>query len=87
MPMYSFLTRISPSLGVGTGRSVLYCRTSVPPVFSIKTPFMVFGIELEVAIVLFSVGLCNWDWIEESRAVANRTRGVFAESRLMIDMQ
>ena len=44
MPMNSFLTRTSPSLGSGTGRSVLYCRTSVPPVFSIRTPFIVFGI-------------------------------------------
>jgi hypothetical protein len=31
--------------------SVRYCRTSVPPVFSMWTPFMVLGIEL-VAIVL-----------------------------------
>ena len=51
MPMYSFLTRISPSLGVGTGRSVLYWRTSGPPVFSIRMPFIVLGMEWD-AIVL-----------------------------------
>lgn len=45
MPMNSFLTSTSPSLGSGTGRSVLYCSTSVPPVFSISTPAMVLGIE------------------------------------------
>lgn len=45
IPMKSFLTRISPSLGWGIGRSVLYCRTSLPPVFSMITPFMVLGIE------------------------------------------
>jgi hypothetical protein len=50
MPMNSFFTRISPSLGVGTGRSVLYWRTSTPPVFSIKTPFMVLGIEVDAIL-------------------------------------
>ena len=44
MPMKSFLTRTSPSLGSGTGRSVLYCKTSVPPVFSIRIPFIVLGV-------------------------------------------
>lgn len=58
----------------------------MPPVFSIKTPFMVFGIELEVAIVLDRVGIWSWDWIEQSRAVAARMRGDFVENRLMIDM-
>lgn len=43
MPMKSFLTRTSPSLGSGSGRSVLYCKTSVPPVFSINIPFIVFA--------------------------------------------
>ena len=51
MPMKSFLTRTSPSLGSGTGRSVLYCRTSVPPVFSTSMPFMVFGMWVEDAMV------------------------------------
>ena len=46
--MYSFLTNTSPSFGVGTGRSVLYSKTSTPPVFSIKTPFIVLGIELAI---------------------------------------
>ena len=50
MPMKSFLTRTSPSLGSGTGRSVLYCRTSVPPVFSTRIPFMVFGVLVEDAM-------------------------------------
>lgn len=48
MPMKSFLTSTSPSFGVGTGRSVLYSNTSIPPVFSIKTPFIVLGIEVAI---------------------------------------
>lgn len=44
MPMNSFLTSTWPSFGSGTGRSVLYCKTSVPPVFSIRMPFIVLGI-------------------------------------------
>lgn len=47
MPMKEFLTRASPSLGTGTGRSVLYCSTSGPPVFSMMTPFMRVGTEIE----------------------------------------
>ena len=45
IPTKSFLTRIWPSLGSGTGRSVLYCRTSTPPFVSMITPFMVLGME------------------------------------------
>ena len=41
--MNSILTNTSPSLGTGTGRSSRYCKTSVPPVFSIRTPFMYSG--------------------------------------------
>ena len=50
--------RTSPSLSSGTGRSVLYCRTSVPPVFSIITPFIVLGIWVADAMVggLWEVG-------------------------------
>ena len=46
--MYSFLTRICPSLGRGTGTSVLTLRTSGPPVSSICTAFMVSG-------------MCGWE--------------------------
>ena len=49
-PMYSFFTRISPSFGSGTGRSVLNSSTSTPPVFSMTTPFMVRGIVAGAAI-------------------------------------
>ena len=52
MPMKSFLTRTSPSLGSGTGKSVLYCKTSVPPVFSTSIPFIVLGIWADDAMVL-----------------------------------
>lgn len=47
-PMKSFLTRTCPSFGVGTGRSVLYSSTSTPPVFSMRTPLMVLGIEVAI---------------------------------------
>lgn len=71
MPMTSFLTRTSPSLGSGTGRSVLYCKTSVPPVFSTSIPFMVSGIWVEDVMVrdrgkwllkrdIRDIGLVNW---------------------------
>lgn len=43
IPMNSILTNTSPSLGTGTGRFSRYCKTSVPPVFSIRTPFMYSG--------------------------------------------
>lgn len=45
IPMNSILTNTSPSLGTGMGRSSRYCKTSVPPVFSIRTPFMYSGME------------------------------------------
>lgn len=48
MPTKSFLINISPSLTSGTGKSVLYCRTSVPPFFSIMTAFIVLGTEAMV---------------------------------------
>ena len=69
MPMNSFLTRTSPSLGSGTGRSVLYCRTSVPPVFSIRIPFIVLGIWVveEDAMVRERGG--RWLLRRESRVV------------------
>ena len=66
MPMKSFLTRTSPSLGEGTGRSVLYCRTSVPPVFSTSIPFIVLGISVEEAMVR---GRGKWLLKRESRDV------------------
>ena len=75
MPIKSFFTKTSPSLGSGTGRSVLYWRTSIPPVFSITTPFIVLGIELE-AIVRAVKGEFNgnfiirWELTWESRDVA-----------------
>ena len=61
----------------------------MPPVFSIKTPFIVSGIEVEVAIVLSRGGAFRWDWIVESRiAAAARMRGVVVQTRLMvIDIQ
>jgi hypothetical protein len=43
-------------LGSGTGTSVLYCRTSVPPVFSIKTAFMVLGRD-DMARTLVNLGV------------------------------
>ena len=49
--MYSFLTSSSPDLGTGIGRSVLYSRTSGPPVLVICTPRMVLG-RLELAILI-----------------------------------
>lgn len=45
IPMNSILTNTSPSLGTGMGRFSRYCKTSVPPVFSIRTPFMYSGME------------------------------------------
>ena len=56
MPIKSFLTRTSPSRGTGTGKSVLYCRTSGPPKFFICTPFMILGVEAEVMVA------CNRSW-------------------------
>ena len=41
--MNSILSNTSPSLGTGMGRSSRYCKTSVPPVFSIRMPFINFG--------------------------------------------
>jgi len=57
MPMKSFFTRISPSLGTGTGRSVFHCRTSTPPVFSMRTPFIVLGREAIVRAIIVGIGL------------------------------
>lgn len=59
MPMNSFLIRTSPSFGCGTGTSVLYCRTSVPPVFSMKTAFIVFGREDMVLVVQVLAPRCE----------------------------
>ena len=56
MPIKSFLTRTSPSRGTGTGKSVLYCKTSGPPKFFICTPFMILGMEAEV------MAACNRSW-------------------------
>jgi hypothetical protein len=50
MPTKSFFIRIWPSLGSGTGRSVLYCSTSVPPFFSMITPFIVLGMEEDAMV-------------------------------------
>lgn len=47
IPMNSILTNTSPSLGAGIGRSSRYCKTSVPPDFSIRTPFMESGMRGE----------------------------------------
>lgn len=49
----SFLIRTSPSFGSGTGRSVWYSRTSVPPVLEMEMPFIVFGIEAMVLVVVW----------------------------------
>lgn len=49
-PMYSFLTRISPSLSSGTGRSVFHFRTSGPPGSSKTMPDMVLGIGGMIAV-------------------------------------
>lgn len=51
MPIKSFLTRTSPSRWAGTGKSILYCKTSGLPKFSIWTPFIVLGIKTEVIVV------------------------------------
>ena len=47
------LIRIWPSLGSGTGRSVRYCSTSVPPFFSMITPFIVLGMEDIARVVVW----------------------------------
>lgn len=49
----SFLIRTSPSFGSGTGRSVWYSRTSVPPVLEMEMPFMVFGRGAMVLVVVW----------------------------------
>jgi len=51
MPRISFSTRTWPSFGSGTGRSVLYSRTSTPPFLAMETPDMVFGMDEEDDIV------------------------------------
>jgi hypothetical protein len=43
MPANVFLIRTSPSLGVGLGASVVYVRTSGPPVLSIIMALMFAG--------------------------------------------
>ena len=48
IPKKSFLTNIWPSLGEGTGKSVLYVNTSGPPLDSMITPFIVFGMDAMV---------------------------------------
>ena len=40
-PMYSFFSRTSPSFNVGMGTSVLYSKTSVPPVLLMRTASIV----------------------------------------------
>lgn len=59
IPMNSILTNTSPSLGTGTGRSSRYCKISVPPVFSIRTPFMASGMEGEEENDIFAFAACE----------------------------
>lgn len=51
MPIKSFLTRTSPPRGTGTGKSVLYYKTSGPPTFFSWTPLIVLGIEIGAIVV------------------------------------
>lgn len=78
--MNSFLTSTSSPLGSGTGTSDLYCSTSVPPVFSIWTAFMVFGSD-DMFLVMTNLGL-SWELsatsldcaiVEYEKALAVRT--------------
>ena len=59
-PMNSFFTSTSPSFGWGRGRSVLYSRTSVPPVLEIVMPDIVFGSEDILRVMCLGVGGLNW---------------------------
>ncbi len=86
MPMKSFLTRTWSSLGLGTGRSVLYWRTSVPPVFSMRIPFIVVGVWVEDAMARDG-GMC---WVRrESRdkGVVNRWGSLVRMDREWIGMR
>lgn len=63
-PTYSFLTNTSPSFGTGTGKSVLNWRTSVPPVFSMIMPSIVFGrvvVDIVRAAVAGECGFPSWE--------------------------
>ena len=48
MPMYSFFDKDFAVFQLGNGMSVLYWRTSVPPFFSISTPFIVLGSDVAI---------------------------------------
>lgn len=66
--MNSFLTSTSPSFGCGTGTSVLNCNTSVPPVFSICTAFIVFG--KDDILLIWTALVSNCEFSEASRVEA-----------------
>lgn len=67
-PTYSFFIRTSPSFGSGIGRSVLNCKTSVPPVFSIMIPSIAFG-----RVDILRDGAARWGFPSwEVRAVRRR---------------
>lgn len=53
--------------------SFLYCRTSVPPVFSIQTPFIVFGRLVAIVLIVIELALEvgeSWELKEASRVDA-----------------
>lgn len=74
-PTYSFFINTSPSFGTGTWRSVLNCRTSVPPVFSMIMPSIVFGIEVDI-VRAAGCGFPNWDARDARRFVVDKRREV-----------
>jgi len=80
MPMKSFLIRTSPARGTGTGKSVLYCRTSVLPKFCICTPFMVLGRGMEDMVACNRS--CNKQ-VEGLRVEARRGINTFCVVTLM----
>ena len=52
---------------MGTGRLVVYCNTSVPPVFSMTTPDMVLGMGVVEAMArVRGRGRAErWEWMRE----------------------
>jgi hypothetical protein len=84
MPTKSFLIRIWPSLGSGTGRSVLYCSTSVPPFFSMITPFIVLGMEEEAIVRVCVVRVLVREESCDERAAARRVELESSEFERML---
>jgi hypothetical protein len=71
--------------------SVLYCRTSVPPVFSIQTPFIVFGMEaivpmLALNLVTGEITKCELSEASLAEAIDNEAVGVKRVTRDKRDM-